>query len=276
MSYKTYFAGFAIACMATIAHNVCAETHMANDKNGVPGMKVFLNDVRIRHSGDEIVFYPIFQQSGSANIGQLCIDNNRYAWIDYEEPIVTYMPDVLVEVPSDGEPVSSYVQMSNVPLDAKSFSKLKIVGRAPNSPKSTPDNYYGDFEYVFTNIPIPQFKVVAADASKGIFGGVFTDNEIELAIVGTETANGNIYVTFTLTNVGKSNKRVDAKDGYATTAEGDRLTTIVKIPNIIDSGDTVKGILMVDGGAGENIRSVKHNFYVGEKGFNWNPQLILK
>lgn len=266
----------AIACMAATAGSVYAETHIANNKDGVPGMKVSINDARIRYSGDKVAFYTVFQKTGSANIGDIFMDNGYYAWIDDEDPISTYMPDVHVEVPSDGDPISNYVEISDVPLGSKMLRKLKVVGRAPSSPRSTPDNYYGDFEYLFTNIPIPEIKKVVADASKGTPGGVFTDNEIELSIIGTEIANGNVYVTFTLTNVGKTDKAITARDGYASTVDGDRLTTYVNIPVELASGDTVKGVLMVDGGAGANIHSVKHNFYIGEKNRSWNPQLILR
>lgn len=266
----------AAAMLLMGAAGALAQTHVASNKNGVPGMKVSLNSARIRHSGDEIVLYPVFQQTGAKEIGLLSLDNNRYAWVDDEEPIDTYMPETQVNVPSDGEPVANYMEMRNVPLNAKAFSKLKIVGRAPNSQKSTPNNYYGDFDYVFTDVPIPQFHSVAPDAASGKPGGMFTDNEVQLGIVSAEKSNGNLYVTFTLANVGKSNKNIEAKDGYATTSEGDRLPTAVKIPNSLESGEMVKGVLAVEGGANEDILSIKHNFYVIEGKSYWHPQLIIK
>lgn len=277
MTTKTrLFAAIAMGCVASAWNVAVAETHTANDKNGVPGMTVSINDARIRHSGQEVVFYPIFRQTGNKNIGILSIDNNDYAWIDDEGPIGTYMPRTLVEVPSDGEPVAPYVELRDVPLNATAFTKLKIVGRAPDSPKVSDNNYYGDFTYTFSNIPIPQFKKVAPDAAKGLPGGMFTDNEIELALIGSEVINGDGYIYFTLTNVGRSNKQLQAKDGYATTLDGERLSTTVKIPQTLDSGDTVKGTLIVPEWASQRFSSVKHNFYVGEKDFHWNPQLILK
>lgn len=276
MNLGNIFTCLAIACLMIVADTASAEVHIANDRNGVPGMKVSLNDARIRHSGEEVVFYPIFQQTATSAVGNLYIDSNRYVWIDGEGPFGIYMPDAQIEVPSDGEPIARYVEIRDVPLDATSLSKLKIVGRAPYSSKCSPENYYGDFEYVFSDIPVPQFKKVAADASKGLPGGVFTDNEIELAIIGFQKSGGNIEVFFTLTNVGKSNKRIESREGYAATSEGDRLPTYVKIPSVLDSGETVKGTLIINGGVGEDIRSVKHNFYVSEKGFNWHPQLIIK
>lgn len=38
----------------------------------------------------------------------------------------------------------------------------------------------------------------------------------------------------------------------------------------------VKGVLAVEGGANEDILSIKHNFYVTEGRFYWHPQLIIK
>lgn len=265
-----------MGCVASAWNVAVAETHTANDKNGVPGMTVSINDARIRHSGQEVMFYPIFRQTGNKNIGMLYIDNNDYAWIDDEGPIGIYMPDTMVEVPADGEPVAHYVQVRDVPQNATAFTKLKIVGRAPNSPKVSDNNYYGDFTYTFSNIPVPQFRKVAADQTKQLPGGMFTDNEIELAITGGEQINGDGYCYFTLTNVGKSDKQIQAKDGYATTMDGERISTTVKIPQTLDSGDTVKGVLIVPDYAKQKFSSVKHNFHVGEKGFNWSPQLILK
>ena len=152
------WAAVAIACTAmSIDNHVNAEVHTANDKNGVPGLKVTLNDARIRRSGKEIVFYPVFQATGTKRIGNVCIDNDRYVWIDDEEPISTYMHGLQFDVPDDGDPLSKLVEINNVPLNAKAFKKIKIVGRAPDSEKSNSGNYYGDFDYTFTNIPIPQF-----------------------------------------------------------------------------------------------------------------------
>ena len=102
---KKLLAATVMLTIGTCGNQVSAQTHTANDRNGVPGLKVTLNESRIRHSGNEIVFYPIFQKTGNKNIGQLCIDNNRYAWIDGEEPLITYMPSTLFEVPADGEHV---------------------------------------------------------------------------------------------------------------------------------------------------------------------------
>lgn len=123
-----------MGCVASVWNVAEAETHTANDKNGVPGMTVSINDARIRHSGQEVMFYPIFRQTGNKNIGILSIDNNDYAWIDDEGPIGIYMPDTMVEVPTDGEPVAHYVEVRDVPLNATAFSKLKIVGHACQRP----------------------------------------------------------------------------------------------------------------------------------------------
>ena len=104
------WAAVAIACTAmSIDNHVNAEVHTANDKNGVPGLKVTLNDARIRRSGKEIVFYPVFQATGTKRIGNVCIDNDRYVWIDDEEPISTYMHGLQFDVPDDGDPLSKLV-----------------------------------------------------------------------------------------------------------------------------------------------------------------------
>ena len=138
------WAAVAIAYTAmSIDNHVNAEVHTANDKNGVPGLKVTLNDARIRRSGKEIVFYPVFQATGTKRIGNVCIDNDRYVWIDDEEPISTYMHGLQFDAPDDGDPLSKLVEINNVPLNAKAFKKIKIVGRAPDSEKSNSGNYYG-------------------------------------------------------------------------------------------------------------------------------------
>lgn len=268
-------AAIVMLTIGTWNNQVSAQTHVANDRNGVPGMKVTLNESRIRHSGNEIVFYPVFQKTGNKKIGLLNIDNNRYAWIDGEEPLITYMPSTQIEVPTDGEPVSGYVEIKEVPLNATTFTKLKIAGRAPESAKSTDDNYYGDFDYTFRNIPIPQFHRVSANKASGMPGGMFTDNEIRLAITGAEMSGSDLLVTFTLTNIGKSNKNIEARDGYATTENGDRLQTSVRIPKLLEADDMVKGVMTIRNGADEIILSAKHNFFINEKGFYWYPQLIL-
>lgn len=272
---KKLLAATVMLTIGTCGNQVSAQTHTANDRNGVPGLKVTLNESRIRHSGNEIVFYPIFQKTGNKNIGQLCIDNNRYAWIDGEEPLITYMPSTLFEVPADGEPVLRYVEIKDVPITATTFTKLKIVGRAPESAKSTSGNYYGDFDYTFRNVPIPQFHHVPANKASGIPGGMFTDNEIKLAITGAEMSGADLFVTFTLTNIGKTTKNIEARDGYATTENGDRLQTSVRIPKLLEADDMVKGVMTIKNGAEEVILSAKHNFCITEKSCYWYPQLIL-
>lgn len=253
-----------------------AETHTANNRNGVPGLKVTINDARIRRSGNKIVFYPVFQATGTKKIGQLYIDNNRYAWIDDEDPLTTYMPDVQVQVPADGEPMARYVEITDVPLSAGTFKTIKIVGRAPESAKSTSNNYYGDFDYKFANIPIPQFHSVEADRAAGKPGGMFTDNEISLAITGVEKEGKDIIVTFTLTNTGRTDKTISSADGYATTTDGDRISTSVRIPEALAAGETLKGNLLISGGADTQISSIRHKFNLFEKNLRFTPELILR
>ena len=267
----------AIACTAmSIDNHANAEVHTASDKNGVPGLKVTLNDTRIRRSGKEIVFYPVFQATGTKKIGNVCIDNDRYAWIDDEEPISTYMHRLQFDVPDNGDPLSKLVEINNVPLDAKILKKIKIAGRAPDSEKSNAGNYYGDFDYTFINIPIPQFHEVATDKANNRPGGMFTDTEIRLSITDMEKDGSDLKVTFTLTNAGKSDKNITSEEGYATTTEGDRLATSVRIPETLPSGETVKGILYVTGGANEDLCSIRHKFMLLEKGLQWNPELGLR
>lgn len=269
------------AVMLTGAFISKAEVYVANDRNGVPGMKVSVNNARIRHSGNELMILPVFEQTGSKAIGELFLDYNRfdgkyYTSVDGGDPLLTYMDDIRLEVPSDGDPVSRPVYVVDVPLNGDRITKFKVVGRAPYSPKCSSDNYYGDFEYVFIDIPIPQFRSVPADATKGTPGAMFTDNEIELTMAGVEKENGNVNVYFILTNIGKSDKHIESREGYATTAEGERLPTAVMMPRDLEAGASINCGMTIKGGADEDIRSVKQNFFLTEKGFEWNPQLILR
>ncbi len=229
----------------SIDNHVNAEVHTANDKNGVPGLKVTLNDARIRRSGKEIVFYPVFQATGTKRIGNVCIDNDRYVWIDDEEPISTYMHGLQFDVcPTTATPFKTRGN-KQCAIECESLQENQDRRARSGFRKVKLRKLLRDFDYTFTNIPIPQFHEVAADKANNKPGGMFTDTDITLGIAGTEKDGNDLKVTFTLTNTGKSDKNITSENGYATTTEGDRLATSVRIPETLLSGETVKGILYV-------------------------------
>ena len=113
------------------------------------------------------------------------LDNGKkiYLDIDYNRPET-----------KSGIPHLSYLWINKAEEDVRKIDTIVIEGRAPDSPKSTDTNYYGEYTYTLTDIPVPevQFGPTATSA--------FLHPDFTLGPVKASKDNGNLILEYTLTN----------------------------------------------------------------------------
>lgn len=248
-----------------------------DSRNGIPGVKVAIAPERIRRCGNDIVFYPVWTNRNTKectiSVDGNPFDTNTYAAIDGDGSYSANMDKYTFNLPTGNEAVANFMYISKVPLTAKMITSLKVTGRAPSSPKSTTQNPYGKFDYIFTNIPIPELP------ESNIPGCVFTDSEIILEILSVEKAGKDLVVEFTLLNNGKKDKIFYADNfgkGSARTTDGEELKSQTSLPESLPAGEKAKGRLVVAGGATEQFSTIRQSFSIRERGMNYDSQLILR
>lgn len=246
----------------------------ANNRNGIKGIKMAINTERIHRSGEEVQFSLMVTNDNAKDENGVNISFlDSEAKIDGER---CYMDGNLnfgsVDLPAE-ETVGINTWISDVPVNAETITSIKIVGRAPNSSKSTQQNPYGDFDYRFSNIALPSFPA----SNKP--GCVFYDNEISL-YVGEITVDGNnLVISFTLTNNGRKDYTIEAGNfgyGVARTPDGDEYDVFTQISNNLPVGEAVKGQIIIAKGADETFASVRQQFDLSQNRNYWKPGLLLR
>lgn len=247
----------------------------ANNRNGIKGVAMSINVERIHRSGNEAQFNLVIVNNNSRdeNRVNLSFSDSRVV-IDGEGkyPIDGTIGYGAVNLPAR-EPVAINTWISEIPLNAEKITSIKLVGRAPESSKSTDANPYGDYDYRFNNIELPSFPVSNKQ------GCVFYDNEIMLN-VGKVYANGkDLVVEFTLTNNGRKDYTIDVADfgrGVARNEEGEEYPVSTKFPQTLPVGEAIKGQLSVTGGANERFNTIRQKFNLSQNRNHWTPGLLLR
>lgn len=180
----------------------------AKDDNGIKGITMSVNTERMHRSGDEVQFNLMVINGTSKdenNVGLSFMDSEVVIDGDENCPIDGEIKWGSINLPAN-ETTGINTWISKVPLNAEKITSIKLVGRAPNSSKSTDKNPYGNYDYRFTNIALPSFL------ESNIPGCVFYDNEI-LLNVGEISVNGkDLVVEFTLTNKGRKDYSINVSD----------------------------------------------------------------
>lgn len=247
----------------------------ANNNNGIPGITASINTERIHRSGNEVQFVILFKNNTAKDENGVNISfADSHVSIDGEAgyPIDGQINWGSVDLPAE-ETTGVNTWIMGVPKNAGTITSLKIVGRAPNSKKANANNYYGDYDYKFTNVEIPKFKASNKE------GCVFYDNQIELN-VGQIVANGNdLAIDFTLTNLGRRDVQVSLDNwgkGIAKTPEGEEFKVSTKFPSTLPTGEKTKGQIVISNGAKETFSTIKQKFLLTEPGLRFEPELILR
>ena len=247
----------------------------ADTSNGIKGITASINEAQIHRSGDEIQFNLIFTNNTSRdekNVGlsfadsQVKIDGEAGYGIDGNTDFgnVHFLAE-------EATPVNTWIV--NVPKNAETITMMRIVGRAPNSSKSTSSNPYGDYSYKFTNIPIPEFP------KSNMPGCIFYDNFIGLN-VGKITVSGNdLIIDFSLTNNSRKDFDFDIENGGRGTVrntDADEFAMSTKFPKTLPTGETEKGQIIITGGAKDSFPTIRQKFRISQGRDNWQPELLLR
>lgn len=144
-----------------------------------------------------------------------------------------------------GVPLAGALWVEEVPADVEMINALFVVGRAPESPKVTDSNYYGDFTYTFKNIPIRNFP------STGTSGVVFTNSDFNVSNVKWRAVGGNLVIDYLITNTTGKDKsmRYRATDAVAYDEDGNKHNVTTKVSGNFPADVPVKATTTVVGGA---------------------------
>ena len=247
----------------------------ANDRNGIKGITMSINTERMHRSGDIVQFNLMVNNSTSKdenNVGLSFMDSDVVIDGDNRCPIDGRIEWGVVNLPAN-ETTGIYTWISRIPLNAEKITSIKLVGRAPNSSKSTNNNPYGNYDYRFSDITLPAFP----ESNKP--GCVFYDNEILLNVGEVYTNGKNLVIEFTLTNNGRKDYSINVGDfgrGTARTAEGEEYKVSTKFPSSLPVAEPVKGQMVVEGGADEVFSTIRQSFNLSQNSNHWNPGLLLR
>ena len=152
-----------------------------------------------------------------------------------------------------------------VPLDAQKIDLLKIQGRAQYT-HSTENNPYGDFEYVLTDVVLPELQPSQ--------GGFITDSDIQVNFDGLQTEEKNLIVNFTLINRSVREKQLTANEkGIARTQDGEEFQCTVNLPKTLMANDLVKGKMIISGAKGIDIKMARIPISISERNLDYKAML---
>lgn len=247
----------------------------ANDRHGIKGISMSINGERMHRSGDEVQFNLMVTNSTSKdenNVALSFMDSEVVIDGDEKCPIDGKVNWGAINLPAN-ETTGINTWISKIPLNAEMITSIKLVGRAPDSSKSTDNNPYGNYDYRFTNISLPAFL----ESNKP--GCVFYDNEILLNVGETYVNGKDLVVEFMLTNKGRKDYSIRVADygrGSARTAEGEEYQVSTQFPSSLPVGEPIKGQIVIKGGADEIFSTVRQGFNLSQNSNQWNPGLLLR
>lgn len=247
----------------------------ANADNGIRGISMSINPARMHRSGEVVTFNIMIDNGNTKDEKAVNIsfyDSEAIIDGEGEHRLNSTQSTPILNLPAE-ETVALKAWITRIPLNAEKITSMQIVGRAPESSKSTSANPYGDYSYRFRNLPLPEFP------ESNRRGCVFFDNEISLHVGDIYASGKDLVVDFTLTNNGGKDYTINAADfgrGVARTAEGDEYVVSTKISKNLMVGEPVKGQIVITDGANKTFISVRQGFDLYQNGSSWRPGLLLR
>lgn len=238
---------------------------------GLSGVKVSVNPDQVRRIGNDIMvpvqFYNDASKEARPLFGPHVHERNDFAAINGERHhISTFNADRSI---GPHETVMQYFQVVGVPLDAEKIDNAKIAGRAQYT-HSTDRNPYGEFEYIITDIVIPELQPSNRQ------GTYITDSDIQVNFNGTSVDGKDLIVNFTLINRSGREKELHVRDrGIARTRDGDEYPCFLQLPETLIANDYVKGTLTIPGAASENIRMTRIPIFIRERNIDYEVMLYF-
>lgn len=245
--------------------------HIDGNK-GMSGVKPSVNIGQVRRIGNNILLPVQFHNNASKEARPYFGSHNPFeinelAAINGSPYCVASSDQNLEKSIGPGETAMQRFEIIGVPLDAQKIDYLKIQGLAQYT-HSTDRNPYGDFEYAFTDIVLPELQ---PSNRQGTF---ITDSDIQVNFDKAEVEGKDLVVTFTLANHSTREKRLGTNDkGIARTNDGEEFRCTASLPETLMANDLVKGKLTITDAASVNIRMARIPISISERNLNYKAIL---
>lgn len=239
---------------------------------GLSGVKPSVNIDQVRRIGNSILFPVQFHNKASKEARPYFGSHNPF--IRNELATINGAPFCIVNVDQNSdksiganETAMQRFEIIGVPLDAQKIDNVKIQGRAQYT-HSTEKNPYGDFEYVFTDVVLPELHPANRQ------GTFITDSDIQVNFDGATTEGKDLVVNFTLFNHSTREKQLTISDkGIARTQDGEEFQCLVKIPETLMANDLVKGKMVIPDAASVVIRMARIPISISERNLSYTVML---
>ena len=250
--------------LTTVLMTLLALVPVAAYGAGIPKVTVDLLREKIHHAGVAVLMDVVFTNNSNKEIS-IALDanpfeGNRNATADGESYSLVGAGEYNFTVPA-GESVKRTLYVDNFPYNVRKFDSLKIKGRSSATTQSNP---YGEFVYTIQNVDIPSFP------NSNRRSCYFLDTEFDMTVDKIIPDEKDLVIVYSLTNNGKRDKELmNSRNGKATDEDGDEYA--VQDPNQyssteIASGESVRGKVIVKGGAKRNFKKVRIMYDISERG----------
>lgn len=243
-----------------------------DSRKGMSGMKPSISLDQVRRIGNNILVPIQFHNKASKEArphfgSHNPFETNELASINGTAFRVSSSDQNLEKSIGPNETAMQRFEIVGVPLAAQKIDNMKIQGRAQYT-HSTEKNPYGDFEYVFTDIVLPELH---PSNRQGTF---ITDSDIQVNFDGVAAEGKDLVVNFTLFNHSAREKQIDINDnGTARTQDGEEFSCTVKLPTTLMANDLIKGKMIIPGAASINIRMARIPITITERNLKYKAML---
>lgn len=241
-----------------------------DSSKGMSGVKPSVNIGQVRRIGNNILLPVQFQNKASKEARPYFgahnpFERNELAVINGSPFCIVSSDHNLEKSIGPNETAMQRFTIVGVPLDAQKIDLLKIQGRAQYT-HSTENNPYGDFEYVLTDVVLPELQPSQ--------GGFITDSDIQVNFDGLQTEGKNLIVNFTLINRSVREKQLTANEkGIARTQDGEEFQCTVNLPKTLMANDLVKGKMIIPGAKGIDIKMARIPISISERNLDYKAML---
>lgn len=234
-----------------------------NSSKGLSGVKPTIDVEQVRRIGNSILIPIKFQNTASKEARPYFGSHNPYESSELatingtQYRLVSWDSNLEKNIGANETAMQRFV-MPNVPLDAQKVDNFKVQGRAQYT-HSTDNNPYGEFEYVFTDLVLPELR---PSNRQGTF---VTDSDLQLNFDEAKTEGDNLVVYFTLVNHSNREKQLSVNDrGIARNNDGEEFAAELSLPKTLMANDLIKGQMTIYNAGKELIKLARAPFTIVE------------
>lgn len=239
---------------------------------GLGGIRPSIDKEQVRRIGNDILVPVQFYNKGSKEARPDFGSHNPFE----RNELVTIGGNPFCIVSADGnleksigvnETAMQRFTIVGVPLDAQKIDNMKIKGRAQYT-HSTEKNPYGDYEYKFTDLVLPELH------PSNHPGSFITDSDLQLILNNTEAVGKDLVIDFTLINHSKRDKQLSVNDkGIARTQDGEEYNCTAQVSESLAAQERVKGKMVITDGATVNFRLSRIPISIQERNLSYKAML---